>query len=910
MKRLRVLLVVISLLFALAACQEQPQAEPTEVPAAVESEAEIIEEQAAEEGQEAAQEAAAVAEEPTAVPSTEEPAEEPLEEEPAEEVAAGSASDLPAAEIMNDEGGPVRLVGAIDYTDFSIPQVMTDPAPTLLDMVHVVQGEPTLFAPVGNQILGTMTDDVNPPPLGYEFDLPVVPRGAFLDVDNDGEDDQGVQIFRLAMASNINGGSHLEQLDQLADLNSYLVDPITGRITEGSLLLYAADDQQGFPSGLGDDGALFTDDDPAVGLPQGYTVVHFGPDGVTFDRSAEAELNVLEKASAASSDFSEQGILESFNSLIDELAERYSFTDFRNLDWEAIRAENLPQVEELDALVNEDPVTAVGQYTILLANIAQSLRDAHVAASIDTSSPAYQDYANALLAPIATNVGANTSALDDGRIIVTYVAPGSPAEAAGWTFGTEIVAVEGTPVAERIPEVYYYLTTGTDEGQRLRQVANLLKFPAGAGEVTVDAILTGATEPQSFAMTPGQYTLPDPLQTLNEREELPIEYVIGPNFGYISWDEFVEPDIRIAVFEQFLKEVNANEDIGGVILDMRGNGGGWDNLYFTMASYFFNEDNPVSMHWIDQDVYDPESGELVRETAPAFLISAPKPELYYDGPVLVLVDNNCASSCEFFSQFLQTNGRAQVIAQYGTKGAGAAINHVDLPGGIFMQYTKGRAYFAGTDEFNLEAVGVTPDIRVPTTEETERAKLEGGDPVLQTALDSIAALTLQAFVDSIVMQPLPADMTPGYSAVVPEGWNVSPLGPGVQAASPDGQMLLGYNARTDEEMVDLFNQLGIEDPQAAISETREVNGREWTIYDSPVDSTYYRAASTLIDGTNYVIFAATVGDNVQAVSEGILYPAMENFMVGDTVSAAPAEGEFCGPIHVPSRTTTPKSCAI
>jgi len=122
---------------------------------------------------------------------------------------------------------------------------------------------------------------------------------------------------------------------------------------------------------------------------------------------------------------------------------------------------------------------------------------------------------------------------------------------------------------------------------------------------------------------------------------------------------------------------------------------------------------------------------------------------------------------------------------------------------------------------------------------------------------------------------------------------VVPLDPGVQAASPDGQMLLGYNARTDEEMVDLFNQLRIEDPQAAISETREVNGREWTIYDSPVDSTYYRTATTLIDGTNYVVFAATVGDNVQAVSEGILYPAMESFMVGDTVSAAPAEGESC-----------------
>ena len=218
----------------------------------------------------------------------------------------------PRRHLRTTKAAPGSWSGSLDYTDFAIKVTVKDPAPTLLDMVHIVQRDGTQFAPIDSQILGYMTTPVYPPPLGYAFDLPIEPNGTLLDVDNDGEEDTGVQIFSAMVGANINGGSHLEQLDQAGDLSSYLTDPATGEITEGSLLIYAPDDKQGFPSGFGEDGLLFTEDDPAVGLPQGYTVVHFGPDGFTFDRSAEAELNLLQDPEADSPDFSKQGIVESY----------------------------------------------------------------------------------------------------------------------------------------------------------------------------------------------------------------------------------------------------------------------------------------------------------------------------------------------------------------------------------------------------------------------------------------------------------------------------------------------------------------------------------------------------------------------------------------------------------------------
>ena len=86
-------------------------------------------------------------------------------------------------------------------------------------------------------------------------------------------------------------------------------------------------------------------------------------------------------------------------------------------------------------------------------------------------------------------------------------------------------------------------------------------------------------------MPPGAYTLPDHLAS--PKHPMPIQYQINPTWGYLTWNGFVEPEVNMAVLRQFLSEVKQNPNLNGVILDLRGNGGGWDLLYFTMASYFF-----------------------------------------------------------------------------------------------------------------------------------------------------------------------------------------------------------------------------------------------------------------------------------------------------------------------------------
>jgi carboxyl-terminal processing protease len=108
----------------------------------------------------------------------------------------------------------------------------------------------------------------------------------------------------------------------------------------------------------------------------------------------------------------------------------------------------------------------------------------------------------------------------------------------------------------------------------------------------------------------------------------------------------------------------------------------------------------------------------------------PRPEVF-EGPVVVLVDGLSASTSEILAGGLQDLKRARII---GTKTAAAALpsNFERLPNGDGFQFAVANYVSEGGKP--LEGLGVTPDQEVRLTRE---ALLEGIDPVLQAALDSI-----------------------------------------------------------------------------------------------------------------------------------------------------------------------------
>jgi C-terminal processing protease CtpA/Prc len=626
--------------------------------------------------------------------------------------------------------GVKEITGEANYKSYLVANYYQNSTVTLMDASAFVKGElNAYFVPRDGQLLGRFTRPLIPSPGKYSMLLPITPGGTYVDVDQNGKADKGVQVFRVLIGLNFRGDSYLDQMEQ-AGLSSVLTDAKTGFIREGSLLIYAPDANQGFPTSWGKDKKLFSADDPTRKLQPGYTVAVINNSGsISFCREPICMMNTLEEKERATPDFSKQTILQSFNSLIDLLKERYAYTELRKINWEQMRARYLKEVEHADAQKD------TGDYYIVLKNIVNEVRDAHV--QVNSYLPSVSTkYIQRAVNRFSGYLGAFIIKLTDGRYVVTSINNNSPAQKSGWVIGTEVIAVNGLNIESHIDTISYSLSRSNRESYLLAKVNMALSFPTGS-EVTVTYKQPGASQAITQKMTAVEKQDEDiatgTCKCPNLFEE-PISYkfLADGDIGYIQWRSFAELPININVFEKFLESMQGRE---GMIIDLRGNIGGLIQLLYTMASYFFTADKSVPYQWIDFYNYDEGVHDFVKERGANLQLYAPRPELAYTGKLVVLVNDFTASAGEYFPQFLQKMKRATIIGEYASEGAGGSVNIVNLPGPIPFAYTGGRSFFAGTKEPNLEAKGVQLDIRVPITLENESKKKNCQDPVIEAAIE-------------------------------------------------------------------------------------------------------------------------------------------------------------------------------
>ena len=112
-----------------------------------------------------------------------------------------------AVTITRDEGGPVRVTGRMSYTTPAIETHFKEPVVALLDFSRSIQGNYREFVPRSGQILGTLTSPLSPSPASFRVDLPIVPGGAPVDLDNDGERDAGVGTLSIEQEEGVDCGT-------------------------------------------------------------------------------------------------------------------------------------------------------------------------------------------------------------------------------------------------------------------------------------------------------------------------------------------------------------------------------------------------------------------------------------------------------------------------------------------------------------------------------------------------------------------------------------------------------------------------------------------------------------------------------------------------------------------------------
>jgi carboxyl-terminal processing protease len=186
--------------------------------------------------------------------------------------------------------------------------------------------------------------------------------------------------------------------------------------------------------------------------------------------------------------------------------------------------------------------------------------------------------------------------------------------------------------------------------------------------------------------------------------------------------------------ERILDGFRAN-NVDGVILDLRNNGGGGLDEAVSLAGLFLNR-GPVLMV---KDV----RGNISR-------INNPHGSPLYQGPLLVLVNRYSASASEIVAGALQDYGRAVLVGDRATFGKGTVQNIITLPQGLgALKATVAKFYRPGSA--STQNKGVEPDIVLPSMNNT----LDIGESSLENAMpwDTVQAVSFKPWGDLASVLP-------------------------------------------------------------------------------------------------------------------------------------------------------------
>jgi carboxyl-terminal processing protease len=183
------------------------------------------------------------------------------------------------------------------------------------------------------------------------------------------------------------------------------------------------------------------------------------------------------------------------------------------------------------------------------------------------------------------------------------------------------------------------------------------------------------------------------------------------NIRYIWFNAFMPP-----VKNRFKETIKSMQDTTALIIDIRGNHGGFFDVRKAMAETLV-KDRVLFWRFQGRD----KNREVYLEPA----------ESVYTGPVVVMVDCLSISSAEEFSGGLKAIKRATIVGER-TPGVVVTGNFEKLPNGATFVYPK--AWTITADGTVLEGHGVVPDIEVALD---RNELLKGKDPQLEAAIKFI-----------------------------------------------------------------------------------------------------------------------------------------------------------------------------
>ena len=305
---------------------------------------------------------------------------------------------------------------------------------------------------------------------------------------------------------------------------------------------------------------------------------------------------------------------------------------------------------------------------------------------------------------------------DNDYTLVKQVLKGGPASKTGLLHDDDRITGVGQGLTDPVVDVV---------GWRLDDVVDLIRGKSGS-KVRLQ-ILPKGVGPEGptklITLTRGKIELEDEaakqsvIEVKNGDHSARIGVITLPTF-YQDFEARARGDENYRSTTRDVRKLLAElakENVEGIVIDLRGDGGGSLSEATELTGLFVGSGPVVQVRNSDGTLH------IERNTEPV---------IAYSGPLAVLVDGNSASASEIFAGAIQDYKRGVIIGE-PTFGKGTVQNLVDLDqydhedGGGLGQLKATIAQFFRVDGDSTQHRGVVPDIKFPTElnpdDEGERA---------------------------------------------------------------------------------------------------------------------------------------------------------------------------------------------
>jgi carboxyl-terminal processing protease len=413
--------------------------------------------------------------------------------------------------------------------------------------------------------------------------------------------------------------------------------------------------------------------------------------------------------------------------------------------WRGRIANELLQEHLSEHPIEPGPQLVARRYDRLARNVHEEDKDEQMKLFLDALAQAYDPHSEYLskadMKNFSINMGLSLVGIgamlrsEDGYAKIESLVPGGPAQVDG-----------RLKVGDRISAVAQGQTDYVDVREmRLDKVVEMIRGKKGT-HVRLLVIPTDATDPsrrKNVELVRDEIKLKDQearadiiIKKDENGDPIKLGWLTLPSF-YADMDKHQKSTTRdvLALLKRLKKE-----NIAGLVIDLRRNGGGSLEEALSLTGLFL------------------KSGPIVqtKDYNGSIRISAnPDPGIAYSGPMVVLTSRQSASASEIFAAALQDYGRAVIVGDKNTFGKGTVQtilpigrfasllgSHSDEDGALKLTIQKFYRVAGGSTQLH----GVASDIVLPSLSDLP----EFGEGALKNALpyDEVAKAKYTKWSDS------------------------------------------------------------------------------------------------------------------------------------------------------------------